>query len=170
MRNSMRRLVCSIGITLMLALTVTGYAQANTFNCNAGDIQCLITAINDANANGQPNTIRLAAGTYTLTSVDNTTDGANGLPSITSTLTIEAAGTDPATVTRLSTAPSFRLVHVGPSGHLTLRGTLLSLGRTTGSGGGGLFNNGGVVAITDSGFFTTSAVPPAGGWPITAAW
>jgi hypothetical protein len=150
----MRHLVRSIWITVMLALTVTGYAHANTFTCDAGDIPCLITAINDANANGQPNTIRLAAGTYTLTSVDNNTNGANGLPSITGTLTIEAAGTDSAALTRLSTAPEFRLVHVGPSGHLTLRGIILSLGRARDvKGGEGLLNNGGVVTVTDSGFF-----------------
>ena len=41
---------------------------------------CLIAAINEANANGEANTIRLEAGTYTLTAVDNRTDGPNGLP------------------------------------------------------------------------------------------
>ena len=41
--------------------------QAKTFHCGAGDVSCLIAAINEANANRQKkNTIRLEAGTYTL--------------------------------------------------------------------------------------------------------
>ena len=38
-------------------------------------LPCLIAAINAANANGEANTIRLAAGTYTLTAVDNVPPG-----------------------------------------------------------------------------------------------
>jgi hypothetical protein len=63
------------------------------FTCARGDVHCLIVAIDQANANGQPeNTIRLETGTYTLTNIDNETDGPNGLPSITSTLTINVVG------------------------------------------------------------------------------
>ena len=40
-----------------------------------GMCPCLIAAINEANANGEKNTIRLEAGTYTLTAVDNGTSG-----------------------------------------------------------------------------------------------
>src|SRR5215471_14375135 len=73
---------------LGLALTVPRPAQAENFQCSGGDVACLIAAINEANANGQQNTIRLEAGIYTLTGVDNTTDGPNGLPSISSSLTV----------------------------------------------------------------------------------
>ena len=46
----------TLGLVLMIPLTI----QAKTFHCGAGDVPCLITAINAANANGQPkNTIRL---------------------------------------------------------------------------------------------------------------
>ena len=54
-------------IALGLTLANSSAVQAKTFHCGAGDVQCLIDAINAANANGQKNTIRLAAGTYTLT-------------------------------------------------------------------------------------------------------
>jgi hypothetical protein len=69
-------------------------SQAADFSCAAGDVACLLAAIATANANGETNTITLAAGTYTLTAVDNTTDGANGLPSVTSAwpLTIRGRG------------------------------------------------------------------------------
>src|SRR5262245_48215473 len=106
-----------VGLALALATPVV---QAETFPCAAGDVHCLIVAINHANANLQPqNTILLEAGTYTLTNIDNNTDGPNGLPSITSTLTITADKT--ATIARDPNALNFRLLHVGTSGRLTLQ-------------------------------------------------
>src|SRR5215510_607510 len=80
--------VIALGFALALPLPVL----ATTFHCGAGDVPCLIDAINEANANGTKNTIRLDAGTYTLTAVDNTPNNPNGLPSVTSTLTIRGAG------------------------------------------------------------------------------
>src|SRR5262245_38315424 len=82
--------VAAWGLALALPLQV----WAETFHCGAGDVQCLIDAINTANANGTENTIRLEAGTYTLTAVDNNTEGPNGLPSIIGTLTLRGAGAD----------------------------------------------------------------------------
>jgi hypothetical protein len=80
----------------------------------------LIQAINEANANGQPqNTIRLAPGTYTLTDIDNQTDGPDGLPSITSRLTIRVVGSGMACIERATTAPDFRVLHVSSNGDLT---------------------------------------------------
>jgi hypothetical protein len=73
--------VAAIGVALVTPHPV----QAKTFRCGAGDVACLIAAINDANASGRPkNTIHLEAGAYTLTTVDNTTGGPSGLPSVTS--------------------------------------------------------------------------------------
>jgi hypothetical protein len=148
----------AIPIAVMLALTFAHPAQARTITCGAEDIQCLVSAVADANANGRPrNTIRLAPGTYTLRDVDNDTNGPNGLPSITSTLTIEVAGSGAATLGRASGAPRFRLLHVGAGGQLTLRGATVIHGDSSeavGSRfpGGGLFNDGGVVTIADSAF------------------
>src|SRR5215469_3682600 len=54
-------------------------------NFNAATVSDLIADINAANAAGGANTITLTAPTsnpYVLTAVDNTTDGANGLPVI----------------------------------------------------------------------------------------
>jgi hypothetical protein len=111
-------------------------AHAEVIECGSGDVECLIAAIHQANTHHSKTTIRLAGGTYLLTSVDNDTNGLNGLPSITTRITIDAGG---ATLARVSGAPGFRILHVGPSGDLTLnRATVVNGGR----GGQNLFNAG----------------------------
>jgi hypothetical protein len=164
--------------------------HAAEFTCPAGDsgVTCLIAAIHEANANGEANTIRLKAGTYTLTVVDNTTDGPNGLPSVTSTLTIQGAGAEATSLERAPGAPGFRLLHVAATGGLTLEGLtvrggnvgisgsggglfnrgVLALEHTTvrhnaADGGGGLFSSGGVVTIARSTIRENDAVHPGGG-------
>ena len=129
-------------IALGLALGSPHQGQAKTFQCGAGDVLCLIDAINDANANGQANTIRLETGTYTLTMVDNNSDGPNGLPSITSPLTLRGADPDTTIIERAAPAPDFRLVHVAASGTLTLAGLTLQGGSCRDCGSGGLRNDG----------------------------
>src|SRR5262249_12913955 len=128
--------------------------------CTAGNVQCLIAAIGEANTNGQTNKIQLEGGIYTLTNVDNDTDGPNGLPSITSTLTIDVVGNKTATITRAANVLGFRLFHVGKSGHLTLQGVVLSNGLLSfpQAQGGGLFNNGGVVNIANSAFVSNGNI------------
>jgi hypothetical protein len=163
-----------VGTVIVLALMLAHAAQARTIQCGAGDVQCLIFAINEANANGQQkNTIRLAPGTYTLTDVDNDTDGPNGLPSIISTLTISVTGNQTASLTRDSSAPNFRLFHVAVGGNLTLKGVSLSNGRSLAGGflpsrGAALLNDGGVVSITDSAITENSALSDGGGFSPTA--
>src|SRR5262245_42114791 len=66
-----------------LALVTSHSAHAKTFRCPAGDVACLIAAITEANAAPDEDTIRLSAGAYTVTAVDNVTFGPNGLPSVT---------------------------------------------------------------------------------------
>ena len=104
--------------------------RAADFPCPAGNVACLIDAIKTANANAQTNTIRLEAGTYTLTAVDNDTDGRNGLPSITSPLplTIQGAGAESTIIERDPSALGFRLFHVAATGVLTLHGLTLRRG------------------------------------------
>ena len=70
----------------VLLLSLAPSSQAADFTCAAGDVACLIDAINQANANGEANTITLEAGTYTLTAAADNTGGFFGLPSVTSTL------------------------------------------------------------------------------------
>ena len=130
-------------------------ARAATIECGAGDTPCLIAAINEANAGPQHKTrIRLAGGTYALTTADNITNGLNGLPSIVREVTIEA-GSKGATLARASSAPAFRLLHVGASGHLTLDRVRLTGGDVSFSidgRGGALLNDRGIVTITHCSF------------------
>jgi hypothetical protein len=125
----------ALGAALGLALALPLSVQAKTFRCSAGDVACLIAAINAANANGDANTIRLAAGTYTLTAPDNP---GNGLPVITSSLTITGRGADNTSIERGASASEFRILRVAPTGSLTLK-------RLTLRGGGGLTIDGGGI-------------------------
>ena len=131
--------VAALGLALGLPLSV----QAETFRCDAGDVQCLIDAINTANANGDANTIRLAAGTYTLTVPDNPE---NGLPVITSPLTLTGRGADNTSIERDASAPRFRILQVATTGTLTLKRLTLRGGRTL-PNGGGIFNRGTLTLI-----------------------
>src|SRR5262245_28055725 len=163
MRNCLRNAVATMGITTTCAITLPYAAEAATFHCGHEDVQCLIVAITVANADMQgKSTIWLEpGGTYTLTSVENDTDGQNGLPSIAGDLTIRVKERGTATLTRASDAPHFRLLHVAATGHLTLRDLIVSNGfvgdvfltddqpltQIVRRSGGGLFNSGGEVTL-----------------------
>lgn len=107
-----------------------------TFTLGNNDVSGLSGAIQTANSDGQADTIVLARnGTYTLTTVNNSTAGANGLPVITSTnLTIDGNG---ATIARSSAAgtPAFRILFIGANASVTLEDVLISGGLAQGSAG-----------------------------------
>jgi predicted outer membrane repeat protein len=136
----------------------------------AASVSALIADINAANANGGANTITLAANTkFDLTAVNNTTNGANGLPVISGTigpdnLTIVGTGGD--TIER-STAASrpFRLFDVANGNSLTLENVTLQNGMAQGSGdaeeGGAIFNQG---ALTLNGAIVQGNRASGGGW------
>jgi hypothetical protein len=152
-------------VAIGLVLAVSPPIQAETFHCGAGDVACLIAAINDANANGQKNTIRLEAGTYALTAVDNRTVGANGLPVITSTLTITGRGAETTLIERDASAPAFRILN--NTGTLALKRLTLRGGDSGGLGGGGIFNAG-TLALTHVTVAANTAGDVGGGIYITS--
>ena len=135
------RWVASIA-ALGLALAFPFAVLAKTFHCGAGDVACLIDAINAANANGTKNTIRLEAGTYTLSAPDNP---GNGLPVITSPLSITGEGVGNTIIERDASAAAFRILRVAPTGTLTLQQLVLRSGRS--AGGGGIRNEGTLALI-----------------------
>jgi hypothetical protein len=153
----------SVVAALVCALGLSRPGQAAEFTCAGGDVACLIAAMNTANANREENTLTLEAGIYPLTAVDNDTDGPNGLPSITGTLTLMGAGVESTVIEREGSAPFFRLAHVAAAGTLTLEGLTLR-GGSIGPGhpGGGLLNNGGAVVLTRT-ILTGNAAAGGGG-------
>jgi hypothetical protein len=144
------------GAALGLTLASAPLVQAMTVRCGAGDVACLINAIHTANANGEANTITLAAGTYTLTDVDNTTDGPNGLPSITGTITIVGDSAATTIVGRPDLppfgGPPLRIFHVPPTGTLALEKLTVTGGSLQDSSwdGAGIFNASGTLTLTQS--------------------
>lgn len=137
---------------------------ACSFTITAGDDTALISAINAANANPDPDTICLAAGsTYTLTAHHNTTFGANGLPPITTDITLVGNG---ATIARDATAPPFRLLLVSATGALTLDDVTLTGGLAgvadPGDNGGAVYNLG-TLTLIDSAITASSANGDGGG-------
>jgi hypothetical protein len=117
----------------------------------AATVSDLIADINAANQGGGANTITLAAGTtFTLKRVDNTTDGATGLPVIAAgdQLTLLGNG-DTVQRSGASGAPAFRLFDVASGASLTLENLTLQNGLAFGSGiaawGGALYNQGSLL-------------------------
>jgi len=141
--------------TLALALAIAmGSTHAATINVSG---TCtLVNAINNANtdtdtdgagtgcpAGNGADTLNLAAkAIYTLKAKNNINEGPNGLPLVTSVITVN--GND-ATIKRFNAAgtESFRLLRI-VNGNLTLNNLRLSGGKVTGDNdyGGGVSNNG----------------------------
>src|SRR5262245_29354529 len=145
---TMKSVSLRVALGLLIPFLLLQSAAAAEFNCSAGDVTCLIAAINTANANPGADTINLAAGTYTATAPDNGDDGSwgvNSLPLITSPITIHGAGAV-ATVIQQSFG-SGRILQVEASGILTLQSLTIQNGWSL-VGGGGILNRG-TVAIFD---------------------
>ena len=169
-------LVITALLMAALAVAPVPVAHAATINVAAGEVAVidndtcsLREAIINANdgaqthddceaGSGGADTINLAAGsTYTLTDAPGAydADGPNGLPDITSQVTINGNG---ATIQRSSAGgtPDFRIFHVAAGGDLTLDDVTITNGKTpdgTGGGhggsGGGIYNQG-TLTLTDS--------------------
>jgi predicted outer membrane repeat protein len=138
-----------------VTISVDGTVQDTVSSDSAGvsDTASLITAITDANNSVDINTVCLADGTYTLTASQVTDYGTNGLPLITSDITLVGLG-DNVVIERELGAPAFRLLHVKDTGALTLENVTLSNGDGGTTHGGAIYARGPVtlrdVTITDN--------------------
>jgi Divergent InlB B-repeat domain len=181
-RLAMRIATLAVAVVVAVIVGSSGGASAATFTAacagSAGDASSLIAALASANSTAGADTVQLGQGcTYTLTAVDNHWYGPNGLPPITSSITVEGNGS---TIERSSAmaTPPFRLFYVAADpanpntfdyivpagsssggGQLTLRDLTLSGGfakggDSDGGGGGGGFGgaifNQGIVVIEDA--------------------
>src|SRR5262245_36511088 len=149
----MREVKLQSGVLVAVLIGALGLAQplrAAEFTCASGNVGCLIDKINQANANGQANRITLRRGTYTLTTVDN---DFNGLPVITSNLTITGQAAENTIIERDTSAPPFRILLVEAAGTLTLQKLTLRNGGFPGppvpSGAGGGILNAGVLTLIE---------------------
>jgi len=117
------------------------------------------TATGGCTAGSGADTITLS-GDVILTSVNNTTSGGNGLPLITSTITIEGAGF---AIARDLSAPDFRILYVEASGNLTLNDTTVTGGVVVPYQGGGIYNSGGTLMISNSTISSNNSTSTGGG-------
>ncbi len=148
-------------ILLILSnLALSSPVDAATFRVASGDITALIAAIHNANQVAEEDhTIHLEAGNYQLHEVNNTINGPNGLPSITSHLTLIGKGAEVTTIRRAPTSPDFRFLHVDRSGNLTLSRLTLtggSLGES--SPLGGAIRNAGALQLSESNIYRNTAL------------
>ncbi len=136
-------------------------------DCTLGEaIQAANTdsAIDGCSAGSGADIITLPAGTYTLLTLDNTAQGDNGLPSITSEITINGAGSASTTITR--SGSQFRLLRISNTGSLTLNDVTLSNGHATTNFIGGCILNYGTLTMNNS---TVSGCTGASGGGIANA-
>ncbi len=150
-------------ILVVVAAVGTGFPAAaatitvtTTDPAVAQDGQCsLIEAIINANtdvathvdctAGSGADVIELAsAADYVLDQVHTNYDGPNGLPLVTSEITVEGNGS---TIERFAAASQFRLIAVTPTGALELRDLTLRNGDAGSWFGGALHSRGGVELI-----------------------
>ncbi|MER6319966.1 right-handed parallel beta-helix repeat-containing protein [Streptomyces sp. NPDC001581] len=137
-------LLASTAAALATTVVATPAADAHAQSIVLCSQAALRTAITQANAAPGPNTLLLAPGcTYTLTAPDN---GPNGLPLITSDITITGSLLGTQNVIRRQSATDFRILAVeGPNGRLTLNNLTVRDGR---AGAGGSEGGGGILAGT----------------------
>ena len=159
-------LLIGLFVALVLILVAACNARSKAVRVTTCDVNGLINAIHEANRTADEDIIELD-GTciYTLAAVVDEVDGANGLPSITTALTIEGNGT---TIERspADDTPDFRLFHVSENARLTVDGLTLRYGSVLGEdsvlisdSGGAIFNRG-QLAIINSTLTYNSAEGP----------
>lgn len=145
--------------TSRVSVLLNQSAAGSKFDVPDGDVAALVCAIKTANATAGADTINLAAqGTYTLTKAENAD---NGLPIITSEITINGAG---ATIER-STAPNtpaFRIFKANSTAKLALNRVTIKDGRA--DIGAGVYNRGGTVTLTGSTVSGNTTPPFATAW------
>jgi hypothetical protein len=166
-RKSLLSAAAAVGAVVAFAGLPAGLALAGTsarVPCSGpgGGAAGLVAAINAANAAGGGAISLAPRCTYTLTAADNNSFGGNGLPVITTPITIAGAN---ATIAR-SSAQHFRIFEVdGPGGSLAASALTIT-GGDVGGPGGGVFNDAGTLRLNASvvtGNASEGAMMSAGG-------
>lgn len=167
MRSTRTLSVFSMAVVLAAGAAIlmpgTAQARADAGGCTEGALVAAVTATNAAGGG----VITLAGGcTYTLTSAHagDLLNGADGLPHITTAITFEG---DNNVITRSGSA-DFRIIRVGTTGDLTLKGVTVNNGSAKGllgllpGNGGGILNLG-ALTLTNSAVTNSKATGTGGG-------
>ena len=151
-------------ILFIVFITLGSASTLYAANFTVGTATELITAITTANSNGESDIITLTAN-ITLISVENSTDGRNGLPSIVidggNSITIDGAGFSIQRSSSLSdcdgsdSTEEFRIFHVASGGDLILDNVRIENGCANdavaiNSTGGGIYSSRGTVSIINN--------------------
>lgn len=154
-----RQRIREIGIGSAGAVVVARSGAAPAAAQSAVLVPCsasaLSPAITTANTSGGGQLLPAPGCTYSLTAAAG---AGNGLPQITTPITIQGMGD---TITRSATAASFRIFDVGVPGNLTPSGLTVSGGNSTADGGG--IRNAGTVSLQASTVRGNSAAGRGGG-------
>jgi hypothetical protein len=155
------------GIALIFCGNVS--AQFQFFTIGDGDVAGLKNALNTSNSDNTNDIINLATnGTYTLSAVDNVTNGATGLPVIGAdgahSVTIHGHGS---TITRNGSTP-FRILQLAASSNVFIDNLTISNGLIANFGpgnaiGAAIYNNGGALTLTTCTFNSNSTQGANGG-------
>jgi hypothetical protein len=137
----MRRTTLVVSLLLATTWLWPERARAAVFAVASGDVDGLVAAIDAANANGEADTIQLAAGTYQLTAAQVP---ATGLPTITSDIAIVGQG---AASTEIRATSGLRHLLVDPAGRLRLEDLTLSGGEVLGTLGGAIYSLGDLALV-----------------------
>jgi predicted outer membrane repeat protein len=134
------RSLAAILILLATNLHIVRALEAATLTITSCDSGQLISAITIANSDSAADIINLAPGcVYTLGSGSFNADGQNGLPDISSPISINGNGATIARDSALGT-PAFRILHIAISGALLLNTVTISNGLEV--RGGGIYSSG----------------------------
>ncbi len=174
-RRWQRQLGLSLAPAGAMAPAATITVTNGTSTIANGDGCSLPEAIINANADNQSGSTDCTAGSgadiidlqtnVTLTAVNNTTDGNNGLPLVTSAITIEGNGNF---ILRPFLSPAFRILAVASGANLTLNsarvlGGAASSGFPFPVGNGGGIHNRGALTVSNSTLSGNTAASEGGG-------
>jgi hypothetical protein len=155
-RGKRRRGVTHRGPVATSIVLLVSASSASGAMFNANNVAELISAINSANQNAEPDSIALATGTtFTLTLANTSTNGPTGLPVISASESLSIFGNG-SIIERSAAAetPAFRLFDVAVGAALTLENLTLQGGHLYGSQvltgeasakGGAIYNQGDLV-------------------------
>ena len=156
--SALRKLLlgCSGSCVLVAAFLVSPLGATTFLPLTVND---LVTAVQAANSNQEPDTIDLGGQVFSLTAIDNVTDGNNGLPSVLDDNGNSLRITNGVLERDLGALSGFRFLHVSAGGDLTL--DLLELRNGLDNNGGAVYNLGALVV--DQVVFSNNTAQLSGG-------